>query len=376
MDVPALLGDVVGDEPLGVLDAGVRTPREQRIDHLLLAAVPALADGDVKRGIAVRRLAVRVRPGLHRQRSGPPVVGTVPDEQQQRGQAVAIDRFRVRPRVEQRADRRIRVPAVGFDGGMERGVAPAVGLVRVRAPAGAGPDPPGVESRTMPRPPPEAPLLGIEGLAGRRGDRLLFSGLSAVARPGEALRLRGPNGCGKTTALRIVCGLLPPEAGRVRWRGRVVSEPSEPSGPSDPSEPPGDPGWRRELAFVGHREALKETLTPLENLAFARALRGGRARRRPEEALERVGLARERDALTRDLSAGQRRRTALARLLLDDSALWVLDEPAAALDREGAALVEAMCSEHAAAGGALVFTSHQPLRLSPGPVRELRIGRA
>ena len=217
----------------------------------------------------------------------------------------------------------------------------------------------------MPRPPPEAPLLGIEGLAGRRGERLLFSGLSASAGAGEALRLHGPNGCGKTTALRIVCGLLPPEAGRVRWRGRVVSE------------PPGDPGWRRELAFVGHREALKDSLTPLENLEAARALGGGRAPGRPEEALERVGLARERDTLVRDLSAGQRRRTALARLLLDDSALWVLDEPAAALDRDGAALVESLCSDHAAAGGALVFTSHQPLRLSSGPpVRELRIGPA
>ena len=217
----------------------------------------------------------------------------------------------------------------------------------------------------MPRPPPEAPLLGIEGLAGRRGERLLFSGLSASAGAGEALRLHGPNGCGKTTALRIVCGLLPPEAGRVRWRGRVVSE------------PPGDPEWRRELAFVGHREALKDSLTPIENLEAARALGGGRAPRRAEEALERVGLARERDALVRDLSAGQRRRTALARLLLDDSALWVLDEPAAALDRDGTALVESLCSEHAAAGGALVFTSHQPLRLSSGPpVRELRIGPA
>ena len=217
----------------------------------------------------------------------------------------------------------------------------------------------------MPRPPPEAPLLGIEDLAGRRADRLLFSGLSADVGSGEALRLHGPNGCGKTTALRIVCGLLPPEAGRVRWRGRVVSD------------PPSDPGWRREVAFVGHREALKETLTPLENLDAARALRGGRGARRPEEALERVGLARERGTLTRDLSAGQRRRAALARLLLEDSVLWVLDEPAAALDREGAALVESLCAEHAAAGGALVFTSHQPLRLSSGgPVRELRIGPA
>ncbi len=214
----------------------------------------------------------------------------------------------------------------------------------------------------MPRPPPEAPLLGMEDLAGRRGDRLLFSGLSATVRAGEALRLHGPNGCGKTTALRIVCGLLRPEAGRVRWRGRVVSE------------APGDPGWRRELAFVGHHEALKETLTPLENLVFARALRGGRRPRRPEEALERVGLARERDTLTRDLSAGQRRRAALARLLLDDAILWVLDEPAAALDRAGTALMESLCSEHAAAGGALVFTSHQPLCLRSGAVRALRLG--
>ena len=214
----------------------------------------------------------------------------------------------------------------------------------------------------MPRPPSEAPLLGIEDLAGRRGDRLLFSGLSAVAAAGEALRVSGPNGCGKTTALRIVCGLLRPEAGRVRWRGRTVSE------------SPRDPGWRRELAFVGHHEALKDTLTPFENLRFARALRGGRAPCRPEEALERVGLAAERDTLTRELSAGQRRRAALARLLLDDAVLWVLDEPAAALDRDGTTLVESLCSEHASAGGALLFTSHQPLVLASARVRELRIG--
>ena len=214
----------------------------------------------------------------------------------------------------------------------------------------------------MPRPPTEASLLGIEELAGRRADRLLFSGLTGAAGPGETLRLSGPNGCGKTTALRIVCGLLAPEAGRVRWRGRVVSE------------SPNDPGWRRELAFVGHREALKDALTPLENLRFARAMRGGRSRGRPEEALERVGLGGERDTLVRDLSAGQRRRAALARLVLDDSVLWVLDEPAAALDRDGAALVESLCAEHAAAGGAIVLTSHQPIELPRE--RELPLGLA
>ena len=212
----------------------------------------------------------------------------------------------------------------------------------------------------MPRPRSEASLLVIEELAGRRGDRLLFSGLSGSAGPGEALRVSGPNGSGKTTALRIVCGLLPPETGRVRWRGRVVSDPGS------------DSGWRRELAFVGHREALKDSLSPLENLRFARAMRGRPGRTGPEEALERVELAGERDTLARDLSAGQRRRVALARLLLGDSALWVLDEPAAALDREGAALVERLCAEHAAAGGAIVFTSHQPLDLPS--VRELPVG--
>ena len=213
----------------------------------------------------------------------------------------------------------------------------------------------------MPRPPSEAPLLGIEDLAGRRGDRLLFSGLSAVAAAGEALRLSGPNGCGKTTALRIVCGLLRPETGRVRWRGRIVSEHR------------GDPAWRRELAFIGHHEALKDNLTPLENLRFARALRGGRAPCSPEEAIERVGLAAERDTLSRELSAGQRRRAALARLLLDDAVLWVLDEPSSALDRDGTSLVESLCSEHASAGGVLLFTSHLPLALASGRVREFRL---
>ena len=209
----------------------------------------------------------------------------------------------------------------------------------------------------MPRPPSEASLLRIEELAGRRGGRLLFSGLVATAGPGEALRVSGPNGCGKTTALRIVCGLLPPEAGRIRWRGRVVSEAG------------GDPGWRRELAFVGHRDALKDSLTPLENLRFASAMRGAGESPAPEAALERVGLERERDTLTIELSAGQRRRAALARLLQGDAVLWLLDEPAAALDREGTNLVEALCAEHAAAGGAIVFTSHQ--RLDLPSVREL-----
>ena len=213
----------------------------------------------------------------------------------------------------------------------------------------------------MPRPPSAPPLLGIEDLAGRRGDRLMFFALSAAIEPGGVLRLSGPNGCGKTTALRIVCGLLPADSGRVRWRGRVVSDRRS------------FPEWRHEVAYVGHQDAVKDSLTPLENLRFASALRRGAAAARPEEALERLGLREERDTLARELSAGQRRRTSLARLLLHDTPLWVLDEPAAALDREGARIVESMGTEHTARGGAILFTSHQALRLSRSGGREIRL---
>lgn len=209
----------------------------------------------------------------------------------------------------------------------------------------------------MARSPSAPPLLGLENLAGRRGDRLLFTGLSAKLGPGEALRVTGPNGSGKTTLLRIVCGLLAPEAGTVRWRGEALPERAT--------------RQRGEFAFVGHRDALRDALTLLENLRFAQALGGGADTLSPEAALERVGLERDGATLARELSAGQRRRAALARLLLRDAPVWILDEPATALDRDGAALVESMGRDHTDAGGLIVFTSHQPLRLTGGDAHEL-----
>ena len=133
-----------------------------------------------------------------------------------------------------------------------------------------------------------------------------------------------------------------------------------------------DGGARSPLSDTAKHSRMR--LLPLRTCASPRQCVAAGRRSALEEALERVGLEQERDTLTRELSAGQRRRAALARLLLDDPVLWVLDEPSAALDRAGAALVESMCSEHAAAGGAIVFTSHQPLHLAHGRVRELRLG--
>src|ERR1700694_5820854 len=157
--------------------------------------------------------------------------------------------------------------------------------------------------------------LSIEGLTCRRGERVLFEGLRFAAGEADAVVVTGPNGAGKTSLIRLIAGLLPAEAGAI-----VLA---------------GGPPSRESLHLIGHLDAVKGALTVKENLAFLRALLGGRMA--GETALEALGLAALSELPARVLSAGQKRRLALARLLVAERPLWLLDEPTASLDTDGQA---------------------------------------
>jgi heme exporter protein A len=193
--------------------------------------------------------------------------------------------------------------------------------------------------------PAGAPLIGARALACRRGERLLFDGLDLALEPGQVLWLRGANGRGKTSLLRLLAGLARPAAGDVvRSGGRFV--------------------------YIAHANALKDDLSALENLQFLARLHGDPADAAGcTEALRRFAMAGRRHAPVRTLSQGQRRRVALARLVLAaPGTAWILDEPYDALDAEGCATLDTLIAAHARAGGAVVLTSHLPLALAdPAP---------
>jgi heme exporter protein A len=204
-------------------------------------------------------------------------------------------------------------------------------------------------------------MLSAHDLACERGERLLFRNLDFELGTGEALLVRGGNGRGKTSLLRILCGLSAPAAGEVRWRGEAIARAREQYG--------------REMAYVGHANGIKDDLTPLENLRLAAALGGrGLGEEAAQAALARVGLARCIDLPARVLSFGQRRRVALAGLATAGALLWILDEPLTGLDVDGVAMVEAMIGDHVRAGGLAIMTTHQPLRLDGLTPQTLSVG--
>ncbi len=196
-----------------------------------------------------------------------------------------------------------------------------------------------------------APLLQAVELAGQRGERALFRHLTLNLAPGSVTWLRGRNGRGKTSLLRLLAGLATPMAGAVNIAGRPVRH--------------AQPDSRRGLVYIGHQNALKDDLTAAEALAFLLQLRGAAPdSARIDAALERLGVRASRRALVRTLSQGQRRRVALARLALSlEQPLWLLDEPFDALDADGVASLNDLLADHAAQGGATLLTSHQPLSL-------------
>jgi heme exporter protein A len=202
------------------------------------------------------------------------------------------------------------------------------------------------------------PLFAGHDLTCLRGERLVFAGLAFGLAAGEALVLTGPNGSGKSSLLRLMATLLRPWSGEMTWDGVPVREAAD--------------DHRARLRYAGHQDGIKPVLSALENLAFWAGLD-----RRPDPfararaALERLGLSRQAGTPGRYLSAGQKRRLNLARLLLGPAPLWLLDEPANGLDRASLTLLEAEIARHRAGGGMVVLATHTDLDL-PG-ARTLRL---
>ncbi len=201
--------------------------------------------------------------------------------------------------------------------------------------------------------PMTAPDLIAHDLACRRGERLVFAGVSFGLPAGGALVVTGPNGSGKTSLLRLAAGLIPRAAGRLDWGSAPIE--------ADPI------AHRARLHYVGHQDAVKPGLTARESLAFWAALRGAAPRRSTaslDRALAAFALAPIADWPCRWLSAGQRRRLALARLLAAPAPLWLLDEPTGALDDDGQARLEQAIAAHRAAGGRVILSTHRPIALA------------
>jgi heme exporter protein A len=196
-------------------------------------------------------------------------------------------------------------------------------------------------------------LQGID-LSCIRDDRVLFEGLSFELNAGQVLLLEGKNGSGKTSLLRILCGFREADAGQVKWCGDAIN----------------DADYYVDMAYVGHLDGVKKELTVLENLRVSLAL-GQAGQYSIQQALAKVHLDDFDDALAQTLSAGQKRRLSLARLLITKNRLWILDEPFTSLDKAGIALIEALMIEHCAVGGMIVLTSHHDINLPEVDVQRI-----
>jgi len=207
-------------------------------------------------------------------------------------------------------------------------------------------------------PTPGGSVLQAVELACERAERVLFEGLSFAVAAGQCLHVAGDNGAGKTSLLRILCGMLAPSSGQVRWRGRPIREARDDYG--------------TDLRYVGHLNGVKDDLTPAENLRMWAAMAAqAQDPSRITSALQRLSIERFAAVPCGRLSQGQKRRVGLARLMLGRAAgVWILDEPFVALDPGGVATLNALIEERVRAGGIVVLTTHQAWQ---APVEVLRL---
>lgn len=206
-------------------------------------------------------------------------------------------------------------------------------------------------------------MLLANGLECVRGERRLFREVGFELDPGTLLHVQGRNGSGKTSLLRMLCGLLAPEAGEIQWHGTDIRALGE--------------SYRGELFYLGHQNAIKDDLTSTENLLVSETLAEvPLTRASARDALARLGLAGYEDLPTRVLSQGQKRRVALARLLFRErSRLWVLDEPFVALDPLAVTELTGIIADQLGGDGIVVYTTHQDVNIAARKRVELRLGK-
>ena len=203
-------------------------------------------------------------------------------------------------------------------------------------------------------------MLEVINLTCVRGTRRLFKELSFSAESGELVELRGPNGSGKTSLLRILCGLAMPAAGEVRWNGTGIRSLGE--------------EYFGAVAYLGHQNAVKDELTAIENLRISSAVCGyALDKREAQEILKRVGLTQQQNLPARVLSAGQRRRLAITRLLTSKARLWILDEVLTSLDDAAMNLSREFISDHLRKDGTAIVATHQDLNLAAPRSKRLQL---
>lgn len=201
-------------------------------------------------------------------------------------------------------------------------------------------------------------MLEATQLACMRGDRLLFSEVGLRVEPGGLLHVRGPNGSGKSSLLRMLCGLVLPEAGEITWAGKSIRNNED---------------YFHSLTYLGHLNGIKEELSGIENLRIACGLAGFDVDEDAAlEAFEKIGLEGREHLPVKVLSQGQRRRVMLARLLVAETPLWILDEPLVALDTDAIGFMRSLFELHIEKGGMMILTTHQELEIAAQNTQEIR----